>query len=175
MNKKNLNYILGIMLILFGTVFVVSPKATFETIVLAGGIILIIYAIIKIITLFRSSNSYVSYSIGSTVFSLLFGLVLVFNTEGAVKIIPMLLGIWLLVSGLSSLLFVLKITKNKRNIVISIIKVMLGLISFLLPVIPVIATGIFVGIVLVTIGVTTIISNKEDDNIYKVKVKKTHK
>lgn len=172
MNKKTWNYILGILLILFGIIFVISPKGTFETIVLAGGIILITYAIVGIIIAIKSTNPYASYSIGSSILALIFGIVLATNTEGAIKLIPILLGIWLFITGLSTLIFTLKITKDKKNLISPITKIVLGLLSFTLPIVPVVATGIFIGIVLILAGTTTIANNKTEEIVYKVKVKK---
>lgn len=172
MSKKTWNYIFGAILILFGIIFIISPQGTFETIVLAGGIILIMYAVIGIITAIISKNPYVSYSIGNFIIGLIFGIILITNTEGAVKLIPILLGIWLFITGLSTLIFTLKVTKDLKTLVTPITKTVLGIIAFALPVIPVIATGIFIGIILVLAGVTTIVNNKTEEVVYKVKVKK---
>lgn len=127
---------------------------------------------IGIISAIISKNPYASYSIGSSIISLIFGIILTTNTEGAVKLIPVLLGIWLLISGLSSLIFALKVTKDNKALVTPVTKVILGIIAFALPAIPVIATGIFIGIILILSGITTLTNKNDEEVIYKVKVKK---
>ena len=92
MGKKTWNYIFGALLIIFGIIFIISPQGTFQSIVLAGGIILITYAIVSLLGAIISKNPYASYSIGSSIIGLIFGIILVNNTEGAVKLIPILLG-----------------------------------------------------------------------------------
>lgn len=172
MSKKTWNYIFGALLIIFGIIFIISPQGTFQTIVLAGGIILITYAIVSLLGAIISKNPYASYSIGSSIIGLIFGIILVNNTEGAVKLIPILLGIWLFITGLSTLIFTLKVTKDTKSLISPITKTVLGLIAFALPVIPVVATGVFIGIILILSGVTSITNTKSEEVIYKVKVKK---
>ncbi len=170
--KKNWTYVFGALLVLFGIIFIVSPQGTFESIVLTAGIILIIYAAIGILNAILSKNPYSTLSVGSSIIGLIFGIILVTHTDGAVKLIPILLGIWLFISGLSTLLFTLKATKDTKALINPITKTVLGLIAFALPVIPVIATGIFLGIILILSGISTIMNAKGDEVVYKVKVKK---
>lgn len=172
MSKKTWNYVLGALLILFGIIFLISPAGTFETIVLVGGIILIVYAVIGIITAIISKNPYASSTVGTSAFSLIFGIILVANTDTAIKVIPVLLGIWLFVSGLSSLILTTKISKDTKALVGPITRLILGAITLALPIIPVVAVGIFLGIVLILSGISTITNQKSEEIIYKVKVKK---
>ena len=168
MSKKAWTYIFGALLILFGIVFLVSPQGTFASIVLVAGIILIVYAAIGIISAIVSQNPLASYTIGGSVLGLIFGIILVTNTEAAVKVVPIVLGI----SGLSSLIFTTKVTKETKALVGPITRIILGVIAFALPVIPVVGAGIFLGIVLILSGISTITNEKNDEVIYKVKVKK---
>ncbi len=172
MSKKVWTYIFGILLILFGAVFIISPKGAFSSIVLAGGIILIVYAIIGIISAIASKNPYASMTIGSSVLALLFGIILVNNTDGAIKVVPVILGIWLFISGLTSLIFTTKVSHDTKALIGPITRIVLGVIAFVLPIIPVVATGVFIGIVLILSGISTITNEKNDEVIYKVKVKK---
>ena len=167
MNKKTWTYVLGALLIAFGVMFILSPAETFENIVLIAGIILIILSSVRIITSVKNNSSYTSSIIG-----LVFGLILIVNREAAVKVIPVLLGIWLFVSGLSSWLYLMKINYDKKQITKAILKTILGAITLILPIVPVVATGIVLGIILILSGVSTITNAKDDEVIYKVKVKK---
>ena len=172
MDKKIWTYVLGGLLIGFGVIFIISPTEAFESIVVASGIVLIIYNAIKIISAIKSDNPYASFGMTGSIIGIVFGFVLIGNKEAAIKVIPVVLGMWLLVTGLTTLLFTLKTSTNKNMLTKPVIKIILGAITLLLPVIPVIATGIVLGIILVLSGVTTITNAKEEVVVYKVKVKK---
>lgn len=171
MSKKG-SYILGALLMMFGCLFIFSPTNTFETIVLIAGIIIILFNVIRILFALKSDDPYSAYSITGSVVGVIFGFILISSRDTAIKIIPVLLGIWLLITGISSLLFLLKSGANSSLIVRPILSIILGAITFAIPVIPVIATGIVMGIVLILAGVTTIVNIKDEEVIYKVKVKK---
>lgn len=172
MDKKIWTYVLGGLLIGFGVVFILSPTEAFESIVMTCGIVLIVYNVIKIIGAIKSDNPYASFGITGSIIGIVFGFILIGNKEIAIKVIPVILGIWLLVTGLTTLLFTLKTSANKNMLTKPVIKIILGAVTLLLPVIPVIASGIVLGIILVLSGVTTITNAKDEEVIYKVKVKK---
>ena len=160
MDKKIWTYVLGALLIGFGVIFIISPTEAFESIV------------VKIISAIKSDNPYASFGMTGSIIGIVFGFILIGNKETAIKVIPVILGMWLLVTGLTTLLFTLKTSNNKSMLTKPVIKIVLGAITLLLPVIPVIATGIVLGIILVLSGVTTITNVKDEEVVYKVKVKK---
>lgn len=172
MSKKLGSVILGILLIIFGLIFIISPESAFETIVLIAGISLVVYGGLKIILSLRSSNPYASYFVAGAIFSIIFGLILIGNQSAAIKVIPIILGFWLLISGITTLLFLIKSDSDKKLIIRPIFKIIVGTIAFLLPVIPIIATGIVLGIILILSGITTLVNIKDEEVVYKVKVKK---
>lgn len=169
-NKKS--YILGGILTIFGIIFLISPQGTFESIVLAAGIILIAYAVLGIISAILNKNPYATYSVSGSAITLIFGIILSSHTEEAVKLIPVLLGIWLLTSGITKLVIASKFTKDIKTLAGPITKIIIGIIAFTLPVIPVVGAGILIGIILIFSGVTTIMNAKQDEVVYKVKIKK---
>ena len=170
MSKKIWTIIFGILLMLFGITFIMSPDKAFGSIVI--GIILIDYASIGIISAILSKNPYASFTIGSSILSLIFGIILVSNADGTVKIITIILGIWLFISGLSSLVFTTKITKDMKALVGPITRIILGVISFAIPIISTTFVGVFLGVILILSGISTIVNEKNEETIYKVKVKK---
>lgn len=172
MNKKVSSYIFGALLIVFGLIFILSPESAFETIVLIAGISLIVYGGLKILLALKSDNPYASYTVAGSIFSIIFGIVLIGNQNAAIKVIPILLGIWLLISGITTLLFLIKTNSDKKLIIRPVLKIIVGAIAFLLPVIPIIATGIVLGVILILSGITTIMNIKDEEVVYKVKVKK---
>lgn len=172
MNKKVSSYIFGALLIVFGLIFILSPESAFETIVLIAGISLIVYGGLKILLALKSDNPYASYTVAGSIFSIIFGIILIGNQNAAIKVIPILLGIWLLISGITTLLFLLKTNSDRKLIIRPVLKIIVGAIAFLLPVIPIIATGIVLGVILILSGITTIMNIKDEEVVYKVKVKK---
>lgn len=172
MENKIWTYVFGALMIGFGVIFILSPTEAFESIVMIAGIILIVYNVIKIIRAIKSDNPYAAFGITGQIIGIIFGIILIGNKEEAIKVIPIILGVWLLVTGITSLLFTIKTTANKANLTKPVLKVILGIIAFVLPIIPVIATGIVLGIILVLSGITTITNTKDDEVVYKVKIKK---
>ena len=172
MNKKVISYIFGALLIVFGLIFILSPESAFETIVLIAGISLIVYGGLKILLALKSDNPYASYTVAGSIFSIIFGIILIGNENAAIRVIPILLGIWLLISGITTLLFLLKTNSDRKLIIRPVLKIIVGAIAFLLPVIPIIATGIVLGVILILSGITTIMNIKDEEVVYKVKVKK---
>ena len=172
MNKKVSSYIFGALLIVFGLIFILSPESAFETIVLIAGISLIVYGGLKILLALKSDNPYASYTVAGSIFSIIFGIILIGNQDAAIRVIPILLGILLLISGITTLLFLLKTNSDRKLIIRPVLKIIVGAIAFLLPVIPIIATGIVLGVILILSGITTIMNIKDEEVIYKVKVKK---
>ena len=172
MNNKKLTYVFGALLIALGVIFILSPKGVFESIVLFVGIAVIIFSAIGVLLSFFGKDAGSSYFIGTSILGLVFGIVLVSNTDSAVKVIPVFLGIWLFISGLSTTLFMSKMGSNLVSMTTPITRMILGLICFIAPVIPISIVGIFIGIVLVLSGINLITNVKNEEIVYKVKVKK---
>ena len=89
-----------------------------------------------------------------------------------IDVLTLLLGLWFLISGISSLIMLIKANVDNRELYKPILKIIVGTIAFIAPVIPVVTAGLVIGIVLIIAGVTTFINSNEDEVIYKVKVKK---
>ncbi len=172
MNKGKVVDVFGIILIILGIVFVVSPKSVFESIVLVAGIIIIGYSLLSLLISFTSKNTYSTYLIFSTVIGLIFGIVLVSNTDSAVNIVPILLGIWLFSSGLSTALAMHKIGTGLSAMVSPITRMGLGILCFATPAVPLTFIGVFVGVILILSGINTITNAKNEEVVYKVRVKK---
>ena len=172
MKDNSINILLGIIFILFGVIFVLAPESVFETIVMIAGIIIILFGVVRIISSSKIDNSLKSYMTATSVISIIFGIILIVYRGATIKLIAALIGIWFLLSGISSLLLMLKSNVKDKRIVKPIIKILRGLVSLLVPIIPVAAAGITIGIILIFAGVSILTTKKEDEVIYKVKVKK---
>lgn len=169
---KKATYVFGALLIALGVIFILSPKEVFESIVLFGGIGIIVFCVIGIIYTFLGKDPASSYLLGSFILGLIFGIILVANTDSAIKVAPVLLGIWLFITGLSTTLYMSKMNTKLVDMAVPITRLLLGLICFIAPVIPISIVGIYIGIVLVLSGINTITNVKNEEVVYKVKVKK---
>lgn len=174
MNKRMFSYILGIALILFGSVFIMAPQGTFETIVLVAGIILITISSLGILRALISKNPTYAFTIGGSIIGITFGIVLIVGRTAAVNVIPVILGLWLIITGLTAIIYNSKI-KGSSSLLFPICRLILGIIVFAFPIIPVTFAGIFLGIILILSGATTIMNTPREEVLYKVKVKNTKK
>lgn len=172
MKDNSVNVLLGIIFMIFGLIFIFAPNEVFGSIILVAGSIIIFFAIIKIINLLKMKDSIVSYSVTSSIVSLIFGIILVVYRDATVRLLVELIGIWFLISGISSLILVFKTGLSGKYILKPISKIVIGFISFVLPVISVSITGIIIGVILIFAGISIFTTKKEDEVIYKVKVKK---
>lgn len=171
MNKK-MSYVFGGVLIALGVLFIISPKGVFESIVLFASVAIIVISVVMMLYSFIGKDASSSYFLGSSILGLIFGLILFSNTDSAVKTIPVLLGIWLFISGISTIIYMSKLGTSLTGMTVPITRAILGLICFLAPVIPISIVGIYIGVILVLSGVNTITNVKNEEVVYKVKIKK---
>lgn len=171
MNKKNtITYVLGALLIAFGVIFILTPSTAFKSIASAIAIVIILLSVVSIITALNEKNK-TPYFLTTPILGIIFGIIILANKDSAIKIIPILLGIYLLVTSISTLLMIDN-NKNKELMFKTIVKLILGIIFILTPIVPIVITGIIIGIFLVLTGITTITDVKDNEIVYKVKVKK---
>ena len=166
------NIILGIIFILFGLLFIFAPQSIFELIVLISGVIVLIISISKILVSLKEKNELSSYGIVTGIFGIIIGIILIIFKQKTVLTVAELVGVYLLISGISSLLFMLRVNMSSNMFIKPIIKIVIGIISFTMPFVPTMWAGILIGIILVLTGVTIINTKKEEEVIYKVRVKK---
>lgn len=166
------NIILGIIFILFGLLFIFAPQSVFELIVLISGVIVLILSISKILISLKEKNELSSYGIVTGIFGIIIGIILIIFKQKTVLTVAELVGVYLLISGISSLLFMLRVNMSSNMFIKPIIKIVIGIISFTMPFVPTMWAGILIGIILVLTGVTIINTKKEEEVIYKVRVKK---
>ena len=82
------------------------------------------------------------------------------------------MGLWLFISGLSTTLLMYKSGSRLSLMTSPITRMILGLICFMTPVIPIAFVGIFIGVLLMLSGVNVITNFKNEEIVYKVRVKK---
>lgn len=172
MKDRVWNYILGVLLILFGISFIIYPNSAFGTIVLVAGAVIIAFSTLKLVLTLRS-NAMPSFFAFTSVIGIIFGIVLINNTEKSIEVVTFLLGLWFLVGGVSSLLVLVRSNASKKELYKPIFKIIIGTVAFIAPVIITFAAGYVVGVILIISGVSTFINYVDEDKVvYKVKVKK---
>lgn len=172
MKENNMNVLLGIIVIIFGLIILLAPESVFASLVMIAGVLVIIFGLMRVLGAMRDDSESKSYSITSALLSILFGIILIIYRDTTIKVLAELVGIWFLISGVSSLLFMLKSNLKGKILIRPITKIVIGLVSVFIPIIPVTFAGIIVGIILILAGVSIITTKKEEKTIYKVKVKK---
>lgn len=172
MKNKTVTYIIGIFLIAAGILFIISPKEIFKIIVSVGAIGIIGVSIVGVLLSIFGKKISSTYFLGSSILGIILGIVLITSTNVTIKVIPVLLGIWLFITGLTRIVYMSKLKQNLKKEIGSIARIILGLICFLVPIVPISIAGIYIGIVLVLSGINTITNIKNEEVIYKVKIKK---
>ena len=79
MNKKSYGIVLGILLIIFGVVFLISPTNVFESIVFAGALVLITFSMLGIIFSLSNKDQLSTYLLVSFVVGLVIGVIFLIN------------------------------------------------------------------------------------------------
>ena len=137
--KMNITSIIfSIIFILIGTFLLTRPEDAIHLVSYALGIILIVWGVISVITFFtdKESQNYLDFGFIVGVFVLIFGIIILVKPDTIASIIPLLLGIWMLINGVTKLSYSLTLNNNKSalsSIIISLIIVLLGILLIINP------------------------------------------
>ena len=173
MKKRITKYIIWLVFIVGGVLLLIKPNSGINTIVSYIGAILLATGVLKILYAIFNKVYVRDNSLFGGIINIIFGAILLFNSEGTTKFISILIATWLILNSVTSLFILLNVKNvNARLLAINIIKLLIGIMILTTPIITWVFTGIFVGIILIFIGIYIIASYKDDKNVYKVKVKK---
>lgn len=178
MTKKIWTYIIAILCIIGGVYLIIKPTLSFETLVYYIGLVLLLTGIIKVLASLIIKESFLlpgNYFFGG-ILNGLFGIILMNNKSTAVNIISTIIGLWLIISGVSGLALILNLKRNKNIIdnnllITNILKLILGIIVLTTPIITIVFTGWVLGLILILVGIIMIINSFKNNKIYKVKIK----
>ncbi len=137
--KMNITSIIfSIIFILIGSFLLARPEDAIHLVSYALGIILIVWGVISVITFFtdKESQNYLDFGFIVGVFVLIFGIIILVKPDTIASIIPLLLGIWMLINGVTKLSYSLTLNSNKSalsSIIISLIIVLLGILLIINP------------------------------------------
>ena len=161
MFKKSFNYIISFIFIISGLLLIFFPEQSFSNLIYYIGLIMFITGILKLSSaIFTKIYFYPNSSFLTGLFSIIFGLILMNNTMATINAISTIIGLWLCISALSYLISILCFCKtafDARVFIKNILKLFFGLMIFLTPIISIVFTGLFIGIILIAIGIGRII------------------
>ena len=121
MYKKSI--LSSVILFLVGIFLLINPETTLYAISYIVGSILIILGIIPSVKYFsyKEKQTYLSFSFISGIFSLIFGIIVIVNPSIIGSIIPLIVGIWMFINGLSKLQYVILAKRENKNNIVSLI------------------------------------------------------
>lgn len=137
--KMNMTSIIfSIIFILIGAFLLARPEDAIHLVSYALGIILLLWGAISIVQFFtdKESQNYLDFGFVVGVFVFIFGIIVLVKPNTIASIIPLLLGIWMLINGVTKLSYAL--TLNKQNnaagsIIISVLIIILGILLIFNP------------------------------------------
>ena len=143
------------LLILIGMFLLIKPETTLHAISYFMGVALIIWGLVPIIQFFSNKETmqYLEFSFIIGVFALIFGIIIMIKPNIIGSIIPLLIGIWMVINGVTKLYYSLTLNKLSSatvSIILSIIILICGLVLIFNP---------FKGAIILTkiIGISVII------------------
>ena len=122
-NIKKMNItsiIFSIIFIILGFFLLLKPDGAIDFIAYVLGVLLIIWGVILIIQFFTKKNQdqnfiQIGFVVGLLVFIL--GIVFLIKPKTIASIIPLLLGIWMIISGVLKLGYAIPVNKQVKNII----------------------------------------------------------
>lgn len=178
MSKKIWTYIMAFLCIISGIFLLVRPEQSTSNIIYNIGLIMLIVGICKIISAVFSNNNVLlpgNYFFSGTLNSI-FGIILMNNTTGLTKSISVIIGVWLIINSALNLGMIINYKKvsnviDIKTIILNVLKLILGIIIMTTPIVFVIFTSAFLGIILILIGIAIIYNDNIKGKFYSVKIK----
>lgn len=174
--KRIIQYLIGVVCIAFGVMFIVKPEQSLEQLVFYFGVCMLVVGIFRIIgSIVSRSYFLVGSSILGGVFTFLIGLILMINADSMLKILPWFIGSTLIFSSLIPLIFMVSthyLFVHKYLLLRYVAMLILGILILTTPIVTILFSGISFGIIAIIVGVYQFISyDDSDDFIYRVRVK----
>ena len=170
----NISLISSILLFVFGLLMAINSEAFLKTMTIILGVILIIIGVFPIFEYFRTKGS-LGAGIGliSGIFSVVCGLMFLFNEDMLMILVPVFIGVWMKINGINKIQLALQLRDDNENtwiitFVYSIIIVILGGFFVIKPVSGANIVATTVGIILCIYAIFDIV----DCILIKIKVKK---
>lgn len=110
--------IFSLLFIVAGVFLLLKPETAINIVCYVLGLILISWGVVSIIQFFsdKDSTSYLSISFIFGAFVFIFGLIILIKPSIIASIIPLLLGVWMVINGVTKLSYSLSIYKESKKI-----------------------------------------------------------
>ena len=110
--------IFSLIFIVTGIFLLIKPETAINVVCYVLGIILVLWGVVSVIQFFSDKNSsnYLSlnFIFGSFVF--IFGIIILIKPTIVASIVPLLLGVWMVINGVTKLSYALSIYRETKNI-----------------------------------------------------------
>ena len=170
----NISLISSILLFVFGLLMAINSEAFLKTMTIILGVILIIIGVFPIFEYFSTKGS-LGAGIGliSGIFSVVCGLMFLFNEDMLMILVPVFIGVWMIINGINKIQLALQLRDDNENtwiitFVYSIIIVILGGFFIIKPVSGANIVATTIGIILCIYAIFDIV----DCILIKIKAKK---
>ena len=114
-NMYRTSLLFSIILFFVGLFLILRAETTLNVISYMVGVMLILWGIIPVITFFsnKENNSYLNSGFILGVFSLIIGVIVIINPKIIASIIPFVIGIWMIINGVTKLYYALMLNREK--------------------------------------------------------------
>lgn len=114
----NTSIITSVVILVLGIFLFIQPDTIINMISIILGGIIIVPGIISLVDYFKNKNQ---ASLISGIVTMLIGLILIINTKLVAGILPFILGIYFIISGITRLQYALQLKKQKINYTTSLV------------------------------------------------------
>ena len=115
-NMYRTSLLFSIILFFVGLFLIMRAETTLNVISYIVGVMLILWGVIPVITFFsnKENNNYLNSGFILGVFSLIIGVIVLINPKIIASIIPFVIGIWMIINGVTKLYYSLMLNKEKN-------------------------------------------------------------
>lgn len=123
--------IFSLLFIVTGVFLLLKPETAINVVCYVLGVLLVLWGVVSIIQFFSDKNStnYLSMNFVFGAFVFIFGIIILIKPSIVASIVPLLLGVWMVINGVTKLSYALSIfkeTKNMLSIIVSIFIIVFG-------------------------------------------------
>lgn len=110
--------IFSLIFIFTGIFLLLKPETAINIVCYVLGVILVLWGVVSIIQFFSDKNStnYLSISFIFGAFVFIFGIIILIKPSIIASIVPLLLGVWMVINGVTKLSYSLSLYKTNKNI-----------------------------------------------------------
>lgn len=111
--------IFSLLFIVTGVFLLLKPETAINIVCYVLGVMLVLWGVVSIIQFFSDKNStnYLSLSFIFGSFVFIFGIIILIKPAIIASIVPLLLGVWMVINGVTKLSYALSIYKQTKNFI----------------------------------------------------------